>query len=973
MSGFRLEQGGRIDRTRTFAFTYNGKRFTGHPGDTLASALLANGVELVGRSFKYHRPRGIYAAGVEDPNAMLAVRDAHGREPALRAGQVALVEGIEAGSVTGWPSPDFDLVAGFTRFAAPFMTAGFYYKTLKWPNWSWYEEAVRKAAGFGAPDGSVDGRLREYRHATCDVLVIGAGPAGLAAVNVLKGAGRNIVLVDQAPVPGGTLRWEDAQIDGQDAAVWAEAVVESFRAENGQVLLNTFVTGAYEGNFFTLVEGLLDEGGLRGERVWKLRADQVVLATGAVDRPLIYQNNDRPGTMLSASVRQFIGEYGVAPGRQLAIFTNNDSGYLTALKAVAVGMDPPHVIDTRTVPSEAHVEAARAAGIRVYTDSQVSNVVGGKAVRAVNLRNGQGLSHVLPCDALALAGGATPIVHLAAHRGAKPVYDEGSVSFICPDLPKKWHGAGAVTGERNLADVLAQGHAAGRMIAGTDADTPAAEVALEMGMVTAMWQAPVGKANKMFVDLQNDVKASDVKLAAQENYVSVEHLKRYTTLGMGTDQGKTSNINGLAIMAGATGRAIGEVGTTTFRPPFTATRMVAIAHHRQKDLYAPRRLMPAHEDHTRHGAEFEDFGWQRPDWYGCNGADREIAVTAEIKAVREAIGVFDASPLGKIEVAGPDARDFLNKFYVSNLATLKPGRIRYSVMCHDDGIIFDDGVVTCIDDNLFLAGPTSGNAEAVAAWFERWRQTEWPGMRVAIAPVTSNWAACALAGPGARDLLALLSPDFDISKEAFPHMHYREGTVKGVPARVARVSFTGELQYEVSVPARYGKALMQTAMRAGTELGATRIGMEAWLRLRLEKGYLHLGSDTNGRTTPFDIGMGRIVARKQADFLGKRALTLPFNRSENREELVGLKPIGAPIRIGGRILSDGHDKVPCPTIGNVTSACDSPSAGNIAMALIENGSKRMGDRVKIYAEGQITEAEICSPVFVDPENERLRA
>nr|WP_247748323.1 2Fe-2S iron-sulfur cluster-binding protein [Ruegeria sp. R13_0] len=966
-----MENGGRIDRSHPFRFTYNGRSLSGFAGDTLASALLANGSGIIGRSFKYHRPRGIYAAGVEDPNAMLAVRDAHGYEPGLRAGQVALVDGLEAKSVTGWPSPDFDLVASFTRFAAPFMTAGFYYKTLKWPNWSWYEEAIRKAAGFGLPDGAVDGRLREYRHATCDVLVIGAGPAGLAAVRALKGSGRDVVLVDHANAAGGALRWEDADVDGQSGMDWADGVVSDFTAEGGTLLLNTFVTGAYEGNFFTMVESLVDEGGLKGERIWKLKAEHVILATGSVDRPLVYQNNDRPGTLLSSSVRQFIGEYGVAAGQQLVIFTNNDSGYLTALKVARAGLSAPHIIDTRQAPSEAHVEAARAAGSRVHLGAHVSNVTGGKHVKAVAVSGESGQQVSLPCDAIALAGGSTPVVHLAAHRGSKPVYDEASASFVCPTLPRRWYSAGAVTGARNLAEVLAQGHEAAQTIANTGADVPQSEVMLGMGGVAAMWQAPTGNPKNMFVDLQNDVKASDIKLAARENYVSVEHLKRYTTLGMGTDQGRTSNINGLAIMADATGRDIGVVGTTTFRPPYTATRMGAIAHHRQMDGYAPRRLMPAHQDHVAHGAKFEDFGWQRPDWYGCNGTDREAAIKVEMKAVRGAVGVFDASPLGKIEVAGPDARAFINKFYVSNLTTLKTGRVRYSVMCHDDGIIFDDGVVACIDDNLFLAGPTSGNAESVAAWFERWRQTEWPDMQVAIAPVTSNWAAIALAGPKARDLLAKLSPDFDISKDAFPHMHYREGNIAGVPARVARVSFTGELQYEVSVPARYGQALMQAAMREGDAMGAKRIGMEAWLRLRLEKGYLHLGSDTNGRTTPLDIGMGGVVAKKQADFLGKRALSLPYNASGRREELVGLKPIDAPIQIGGRILADGYDSVPCPTIGNVTSACDSPDAGNIAMALIERGASRIGERVNIYAEGSISEAKICVPVFVDPKNERL--
>jgi sarcosine oxidase subunit alpha len=968
MSGFRLDKGGRIDRARSLKFTFNGKQMAGHPGDTLASALLANGVGALGRSFKYHRPRGLYAAGVDDPNAMLEVTDAYGREPGLRAGQVQLVDGLSAQSVTGWPSPAFDLVSGFTRFASPFMSAGFYYKTLKWPNWSWYEEAIRKAAGFGTTSNTVDARLREQRHDTCDVLVIGSGPAGLAAVDALKGSGRKVVLVDHAACVGGALRWEDAQIEGQFGAQWADGVAQAFKAEGGQLLLNTFVTGAYEGNFFTLIESRIDDTGLAAERIWKLRANQVVLATGSVDRPLVCQNNDRPGVLLSAAARQFIGEYGVAPGRSLSVFTNNDSGYLTALAALRAGIDTT-VIDARVQTSEAHLEAARAAGATIKTGVEVSNIKGGSRVKGLVLSDG---GHVA-CDAIALAGGVTPIIHLAAHRGSKPSYNAEAAAFVCPRLPEGWFAVGAASGARELSDVLAQGHAAGQSVGGTSTSVPVAKVELSMGGIEPLWQAKTGNPKKMFVDLQNDVKASDVALAARENYVSVEHLKRYTTLGMGTDQGRTSNINGIGILAAQTGRNIDAVGTTTFRPPYTATRMGAIAHHRQQDGFSPRRYLPGHADHMAHGADFEDFGWQRPNWYSDNGPNREAAVDVEMHAVRNDVGVFDASPLGKIEIAGPDARAFINRFYVSNLATLKPGRIRYSVMCHDDGIIFDDGVVACVDDNLFLSGPTSGNAEVVAGWYEQWRQTEWPDMKVAVAPVTSNWAAIALAGPKARDLLASLEPDFDVSPEAFAHMRFVEGTLAGVPARVARVSFTGELQYEISVPARYGQSLMETAMGVGETLGAKRIGMEAWLRLRLEKGYLHLGSDTNGRTTPHDIGMGGVVGKKPTDFIGKRALSLPYNASENREQLVGLKPVDQPIQIGARVLADGYDTVPAPSIGNVTSACDSPSAGNIAMALIENGAVRMGERVKIYADGQVSEAEICIPVFVDPKNERLNA
>lgn len=453
----------------------------------------------------------------------------------------------------------------------------------------------------------------------------------------------------------------------------------------------------------------------------------------------------------------------------------------------------------------------------------------------------------------------------------------------------------------------------------------------------------------------------------------MEHVKRYTTLGMGTDQGRTSGANGLAVLAAVTGREPGSVGTTTFRPPYAAVRIGAVAHHRQGDLYRPRRRMPAHGAHAAAGAVFDDFGWERPDWYRSNGAVREAAVVREMAAVREAVGVFDGSPLGKIEVGGPDAATFLDRLYVTNVKSLEPGRIRYSLMLREDGVIFDDGVLACLGHNHYLAGPSSGNADAVAAWFERWHQSEWPELRVAIAPVTARWAVVALAGPQARVLLQRLEPDFDISAQALPHMHLREGTLTGYPVRVARVSFTGELQYEISVPARHGRALFENALARGSDLHARPVGLEAWLRLRLEKGYLHLGSDTNGRTTPDDVGMARTARSKRVDFVGRRSLDLPFNLDPNREQLVGLRALDGPLEVGGRILAGGCERPPCATEGYVTSACHSPAVGAwIGLALLQRGRERMDEDVRIWTSGRVLRASVCPPVFLDPENRRLR-
>lgn len=985
-AGFRLPYGGLIDRSRLLAFRFNGRPMTGYAGDTVASALLASGVRVVGRSLKYHRPRGVFGAGLEDPNAMLEILDAYGRDPAIRAGQVRLAQGLKAHTVTGWPSAEFDLGAA-AELARPFIKAGFYYKTFMWPGWMLYEPFIRRAAGFGRHDAEAQHRACEHRHDTCDVLIIGGGPAGLATGRALAGSGLDVILADLEPALGGSLLWEDIELDGTPGAAWAASQQKAIASEAGmRVLSDTTVVGAYESNFFTLLQSRFElgdenrDGGVAGERLWKLRASHVVLATGAVDQPLVFPGNDRPGVMLASAARRYIAQYGVAPANDIVVYTNNDGGYRTALVASKAGVTVVGVVDTRNHYRPGPlVELIAAEGIRRFSGSQIIDTEGRKGLRGVTIApiSGGGTTR-LSCGALAVSGGTTPLVHLAAHRGVKPTFDEKTSSFVCRQLPSGWRDAGGVTGGHGVAAAFREGIAAANSIRSDIGAAPSNwsapdVVEHETGYATPHWRSTIGKSDRMWVDLQNDVTVADVELAKREGYISVEHLKRYTTLGMGTDQGRTSNVNGIGLMAEMSGRQIGEVGTTTFRPPYTAVRFSAIAGHLQGALYRPMRIMPAHDSHAEAEAEFDDFGWQRPDWYRTNGVDRETAVTAEVLAVRSAVGIFDGSPLGKIEVVGPDAAEFLNHFYVSNLMTLKPGRVRYSVMLREDGVIFDDGVVTCIDKGFYIAGPTSAHADAVAAWLERWRQTEWPDLRVATVPVTSNWASVALSGPRARDLLSALEPDIDVSPGAFPHMSFRLGRVAGVPARVSRISFTGELQYEVNVPARYGKALIDRLMQASKPLGARFVGMEAWLRLRVEKGYLHVGSDTNGRTSPLDIGMSGIVERKKTDFIGKRSLLLPYGRSEDREQLVGLRALKGHLAVGGRIVAAEETTPPCRTDGFVSSACYSPTLdASIGLALLERGANRHGETVRIIDGGQVIEAKICSPVFYDPDNERLK-
>jgi len=945
----------------------------------VASALIANGVGIVGRSLKYHRPRGFYGAGLEDPNAIVSVRDHYGYTPAICAGAMPLAEGLDVRTVTGWPSARFDLGAG-TQLLNGVLSAGFYYKTFKWPSWRWFEPAIKRSTGFGRLRREPATRNATPWHDTCDVLVVGGGPAGLSAARVLAGKRLRVVVADEQPRLGGTLLWEQARVDDMPGLDWVRKAVSELDSDDAVTVLNsTVVSAAYEGNFFTLVQSLHDDKGVAAERLWQLRARHVVLATGLIDRPIVFQNNDRPGIMLSCAARRFIGQYAAAPARSLAVYTNNDSGYRTAIAAQCAGIDVPVLVDSRSRSAALHAEKVERLGIPCLFEAEVADTRGYKALRGIVVRERSGAVARVACAGLAVAGGWTPLIHLAAHRGIEPRYDARLSMLLCPDAPQGWHIVGGAAGALTLEAAVTSGHrAAVEICAENDRPVsvavPRAVSPGNRGSIAPVWRTRTGRAAKMWVDLQNDVRVADIELAACENYVCVEHLKRYTTLGMGPDQGRTSSVNGLGILATLTGRDPDAVGTTTYRPPYAGIPMGAIAHCRQGDLYQPRRLMPAHAAHRIAGAAFEDFGWERPDWFRSNGDDRESAVAVEMNAVRSAVGVFDASPLGKIEVAGPDARNFLDRFYVSNLLTQKPGRVRYSVMLREDGVILDDGVVTCISENHFLASPTSGQAEPVAAWLERWRQIEWPKMKVAVVDVTSNWASMAIAGPRARDLLARLAPSFDISGRAFPHMHFREGRVAGVPARVARVSFTGELQYEITVPARFAEALLARLLKEGAGLSPRCVGMEAWLRLRLEKGYIHLGSDTNGRTTPDDIGMGNIAARKENDFIGKRSLSLTFNRSRDRERLVGLVADGDGLEVGGRVLAPGSSGVPCRTVGYVTSACYSPAAGTwIGMALIERGNERQGENVLIRCSGNIVEAQIRKPCFYDADNARLKA
>lgn len=921
----RLADGGLIDRTRMLRFRFDGRDFTGHPGDTLASALLANGVHLVGRSFKYHRPRGFVGIGQEDANALVRVATGDRVEPNLKAGEVVLRDGLEAFSINCRPSPRHDLRA-VHQIAAPLLIAGFYYKTFMWPNWHLFEGAIRRAAGLGTAPERRDPDRYVHAYADCDLLVVGAGPAGLTAA--LDGArtGARTILAEADFAIGGSALWRGG-CDAAEAATAAEAELRAL--PNVTILSRTQVFGYYDHNALAAVEHLADHGAR--QRLWKLRAGRVILATGAIERPLVFAGNDRPGVMLASAAQALVGRFAVLPGRRAVIFTNNDSAY-DAAAALAVAGAEVTLVDSRPA------SAASAPGVRILHDRVVSATKGVRHVRAAIVADRAGrISETLPCDLIGMSGGWSPILDLFSQSGGKLRY--------CEEIQ------GFVSGEA-VQPVTAVGGAAGAL--GTLAIEP-------------LWEVP-GRGKK-FVDFANDVTARDIAIAMRENYVSVEHLKRYTTLGMGVDQGKTSNVNGLAIAGALTGRAPGKVGTTKFRPPYSPIALGALAGPLVGPLFRPLRHLPAHDWHVARGALFEEHGgWWRPSAYPHVGETLETAAAREARAARLGAALFDGSPLGKIEVSGPDAARFLDRVYVGTASTLRPGRARYGLMLNENGVVIDDGVFVRLADDRYLVHTTSGGADRITGMLDEWLQCEWRDLDVVVMNVSSQWATLTVSGPSARDLLAALGTDIDLAD--FPHMRFREGRVAGLPARVLRASFTGEASYEISVAAGAASGLATAIAAKGAPFGLTPIGVEAIMILRIEKGYLAIGVDTDGTTLPDDLGMAGGVARKGSDFIGRRSLDRPDAIRPDRLQLVGLLTDGPRLAVGAHVLREGG--VPGVSDGHVTSSVDSPALGRpIALALIRAGRARLGETVTLYDMGIRHRATIVEPVFFDREGQRL--
>jgi sarcosine oxidase, subunit alpha len=992
---FRTPSGGRIDRSKTLTFEFDGRRFEGFGGDTLASALLANGVHLVGRSFKYHRPRGIVSAGTEEPNALVAVRrDAARYTPNLRATQVELYDGLVAESQHRWPSLRHD-VGRLNDWLSPLFPAGFYYKTFMWPRAAWkyfYEPAIRRAAGLGRAPLHADPDRYAQRYAHCDVLVIGGGPAGIAAALEAASGDARVMLCDESSELGGSLLGDPASIGGQSSNCWlARAIADLSRNPRVTLLTRTTGFGYFPHNFIGLNQRLTDHlespGNRPRERLWQVRARAVVLAAGAIERPLVFPGNDRPGVMLAGAAQVYLNRYGVRVGSRAVVVTSNDDAYQTALDLHAAGVEIAAIADLRADVSGALPSAARAAGINVVTRSTVIGTKGNLRVKSISLgRVHEGrvesTGHIA-CDVVLMSGGYTPSVHLFSQSRGKLKWDEELQAFIPERSSERERSAGACRGIAGLGEVLADGAAAGSAAAelppGTNSQTHYSVDAPARGRIPYLGVLPQSATatGKAFVDWQHDVTVRDLALATREGFQSIEHVKRFTTTGMATDQGKTSNLNAMAIIAKNLDVPLVQVGLTTFRMPYTPVSFGSMAGISRGDLFDPVRATPIHSWAAARGAVFENVGlWKRARYFPRTDEDMHAAVARECVAVRNTCGIFDASTLGKIEVVGPGAAEFLNRLYVNNWSNLGVGRSRYGILLREDGFIFDDGVIARIATDRFHVTTTTGGAPRVLALMEDYRQTEWPDLEVWLTSTTEQWAVIAVQGPGSRQVLEGLVEGIDLSNAAFPHMSVARGRICGVPLLLFRVSFTGELGFEINVAADHGLDVWQAVYAAGARSGITEYGTETMHVLRAEKGYIIVGQDTDGTVTPDDAGLTWAIGKNKADFVGKRSLQRASMKSVQRKQLVGLrsKDNRTVLQEGAQIAALRSQPTPMQLIGHITSAYYSSALRHpIALAMVAGGRARLGQTLFVpMPEGDL-EVEVTAPVFYDSTGTRLNA
>jgi sarcosine oxidase subunit alpha len=995
----RLDTGGRIDRRTPVRFYFNGRRYEGYRGDTVASALLANGVSVVGRGIEYRRPRGIVGSGADESNAVVQVGEGAQTLPNQLATQVDLYDGLTARSVNAWPSVDFDVRAATGLFSR-LMPPGFYYKAFMWPRGFWrrYEHLIRNAAGLGVSPPEPDPDYYDRVDARCDVLVVGGGPVGLSAALEAGRTGARVMLVDEQPELGGSLLDGRESIDGAPAMEWVASTLKELDSmDEVRLLTRSTAIGYYDHNFVAALERVMDHrpadaGLLPRQRLWRIRARQVVIATGAIERPLVFNNNDRPGIMLASAVSSYVNRYAVAPGSQAVVFANNDSAYQTALDLADADVAVEAVVDGRPDPTGDLPAKVRARGIEVVGGHAVVDASGRRRVSRVRVQaiDGTGVgvhgrTRNIGCDLVAISGGWSPAVHLHCQSGGKARYDEARACFVPGESAQAERCAGSCNGSFGLADCLSEGASAGTAAArdagfgdGNPVTSPPKVDSTSSSPVRPMWVVPSGKpmgrASKSFVDFQTDTTVADIAIAAREGFESIEHVKRYTTLGTGADQGKLGNINGMGVLAGILGKEIAEIGTTTFRPVYTPVTFGAIAGRDVGDLLDPVRKTAIHQWHEEAGAEFENVGqWRRPWYYPRPSESMHDAVNRECMAARNGVAVVDASTLGKIDIQGRDAAEFLDRIYTNGWKRLAIGRCRYGLMLGEDGMLLDDGVTARLGDHHYMMHTTTSGAATVMSWLERWLQTEWPELDVNLTSVTDHWATVSVVGPKSRQVISKLCYDIDLSNDAFPFMSHRQGTVAGVAARVFRISFSGELTFEINVSANYGRHVWEAVMAAGEEHGITPYGTETMHVLRAEKGFIIVGQDTDGSVNPMDLGMESLVSRHK-DCLGKRSLSRSDMLRDDRKQLAGLLTEDPEMVLpeGGQVVVDLRAPIPTPMIGHVTSSYYSACLGrSIALALVKGGRSRMGETIYVPpARGRPVPAVISSPIFYDPKGER---
>ena len=994
---YRLDNIGYINRDKKISFTFNGKKYFGYEGDTLASALLANGIHLVGRSFKYHRPRGFFGAGVDEPNAKVQLYKGAKTEPNANATEVELVEGLIVKSQNCWPSVSFDFGA-INNLFQKFFPAGFYYKTFMWPKSFWYkvyEPIIRKAAGLGVAPLKPDPDRYEHKYEYCDVLIAGSGPSGLASALAAAKNGARVILAEDKSRFGGSLLVDEVTIGNKKGKEWADEAISQLKSMPNVIVKNrSQVFGYYDHNMMVMFEKTRDHienpnKFTPRQKLWYIRAKEIVISTGSLERPLIFGNNDRPGILLSSAAKEYLKVYGVLVGRKPIIFTNNDSAYDTAIEFKKNGINPL-VVDTRTNSDSSVVSEAKNLNIDIKFSHGIANTKGHLKVNSATIgkfnsdkSSYENLEEV-SCDCICVSGNWTPTVHLSSQSGNKLKFNETIDAFIPSQSRQKESTIGSANGSFTLKQALEDGFNKGFELSNKITNKNSKSTAptsneRSYGEHDKFWCMPLPKNKhyKRFVDFQNDVAVSDIELAVREGFRSIEHVKRYTTLGMATDQGKTSNLNGLQLVSNIEGKIVPEVGHTTFRPPYTAVTIGTIVGREVGKHYRPTRKSPMHEWHEKNNAVFVDAGlWLRPRYYKQDNESLEEAAKREANNVRKNVGVCDVTSLGKIDIKGPDTAEFLNRIYTNAWMKLPVGKARYGVMLREDGIVFDDGTTTRISENHFHMTTTTAQAVNVLAHLEYYLQVVWPELNVNVLSTTEQWAGAALAGPNSRELLSKLFPETNILNEALPFMGYKESDLFDVPARIFRISFSGELAYEINVESSYGTFMWEKIIEFGQEMNIEPYGTEALSTLRIEMGHV-AGSELDGRTIPYDVSLEGMLSKKK-DFIGKRSLTREAFLNPKREKVVGVIPLDKKTTIpeGSHLVKDGNASSPNPKLGHVSASCWSVEYNNpFSLAIIQDGKNRIGE--KLYAVSPLNNkniaVEIVSSHYVDPKGERVRS